>query len=170
MSIPRSRILFLLAMLGCVGLIGSALVMEHMMGLEPCPLCIMQRIVVIALGVLFLVAALHNPGGTGYRRYAFIGLLTAGSGVALSLRQLWLQSLPPEEVPACAPPLDYMLESFPLTEVLEFMLSGTGDCAEVQWVFLGLSIPAWTLICFSLFTLFSLYELFRARQRERLFS
>ncbi|WP_426415658.1 disulfide bond formation protein B [Aestuariirhabdus sp. LZHN29] len=170
MSFPRSRILYLLATLGCASLIGTALVMEHIMGLEPCPLCIMQRIVVIGLGVLFLLATLHNPGATGYRRYSLLCLITSIGGMALAIRQLWLQSLPPEEVPACAPPLDYMLESFPLIEVLEFMLSGTGDCAEVQWVFLGLSIPGWTLVAFSIFAIFSLYELLRFRPRERLFS
>ncbi|RRJ82463.1 disulfide bond formation protein B [Aestuariirhabdus litorea] len=170
MSIPPSRSLYLLAALCCAALIGAALVMEHLLGLEPCPLCIMQRLVVISLGVLFLIVALHNPGGKGYKRYALISLLTSAGGMALAIRQLWLQSLPPEEVPACAPPLEYMLESFPLIEVLEFMLSGTGDCAEVQWVFLGLSIPGWTLVAFSGFALFSLYELLRSRPRDRLFS
>ncbi len=170
MTLPRSRTLFLLATLCCFGLIGTALVMEHQMGLEPCPLCIMQRIVVMTLGVLFLLATLHNPGSKGYRRYSAICVVTAISGMALAIRQLWLQNLPEDEVPACAPPLDYMLESFPLTEVLTFMLSGTGDCAEVQWVFLGLSIPGWTLVAFTGFALFALLELLRPRPEDRLFS
>lgn len=170
MTLPRSRILFLLATIACLGLIGTALFMEHQMGLEPCPLCIMQRIVVIGLGLLFLLASLHNPGARGYRIYASICSILAISGMALSMRQLWLQSLPEDEIPACAPPLEYMLESFPLTEVLTFMLSGTGDCAEVQWVFLGLSIPGWTLAAFTGFGIFSILELLRSRPKDRLFS
>ncbi len=116
--------------------------------LEPCPLCISQRIMIVAVGLAFLIATLHNPKRMGIRVYAIVGGILALMGAGISTRHVWLQHLPPEEVPTCGPGLAYIFENFPLSKTLETMLSGTGDCAEVLWTFLGLSIPAWTLICF----------------------
>ncbi len=118
------------------------------MGLEPCPLCILQRIMVMATGLIALVAALHNPHQTGIRVYGALVTISAITGGGISGRQLWLQSLPEDEVPACGASLDYMLEIFPLTDVLSMVLSGDGTCAEVVWTFLGISIPGWTLVGF----------------------
>lgn len=130
----------------CAGLMGYALYVQYGLGLEPCPLCILQRIAVIALGVVFLVAALHPAGVIGRRIYAvLLGLVAlAGSGVAG--RHVWLTMLPPERVPACGPGLDFMLESFPLRDALSMVLSGSGECAEVAWRLLGLSMPVWVLM------------------------
>lgn len=135
-----------LGFLFCTGLMAYALYAQHGLGLEPCPLCVLQRLAVIALGGLFLVAALHPAGTTGRRVYAvLLGLIAlVGSGVAG--RHVWLTTLPPERVPACGPGLDFMLESFPLQEALSMVLAGSGECATVTWRLLGLSMPAWVLI------------------------
>ncbi|HSG63006.1 MAG TPA: disulfide bond formation protein B [Pseudomonadales bacterium] len=133
---------------GCAVLIGIALYMQYSMGLEPCPLCMTQRVAIIAVGVVAFIAFLHHPSGALRRAYAGVGALLAVLGGAVSSRQLWLQSLPEDQVPACGPSLDYMLETFPLADTLRVMLQGDGNCAEVVWTFLGLSIPGWTLVAF----------------------
>jgi disulfide bond formation protein DsbB len=157
-----SRSLYLLVFLACALLMVIALYMEHVMGLEPCPLCMLQRVAVIAVGVLALIAALHGPAGVlANRLYAvFIGLF-ALIGAGLAGRQLWLQSLPADQVPACGPSVDYLLEAFPLLDVVMIALQGTGDCAKVSWTFLGLSIPGWTFIAFVAFLAVMLFLLFR---------
>ncbi|MDX1512496.1 MAG: disulfide bond formation protein B [Gammaproteobacteria bacterium] len=132
----------------CAGLLATALYFQHVMGLEPCPLCIFQRVFVIVLGILMLIAALHDPGRLWRRVYAAAILIVALLGVAVAGRHVWLQNLPPDQVPECGPGLEYMLDSFPLMQALEMVFKGSGECAEVQWTFLGLSIPAWTLIVF----------------------
>ncbi|MDZ7826222.1 MAG: disulfide bond formation protein B [Gammaproteobacteria bacterium] len=139
------RRLFALMFLASAALLGTAFYMEYVMLLEPCPLCMMQRIWVAIAAVLALAAAVH---GRGIRIWS--GLIGAAAliGSGFSLRQLWLQSLPPDQVPACGPGLSYMMEVFPPIEVLEAMVFGTGNCAEVSWTLLGLSIPAWVLIAF----------------------
>ena len=148
MNLPSSRTIFLIVFLGCTGLMGVALFMEHVMGLEPCNLCILQRVAVIATAFITLIAAIHGPAVTGIKTYASLGMLASATGAGVSGRQLWLQSLPPEQVPACGPSLDYLIDVFPLTEVLSMVLAGDGDCAEVVWSFLGISIPGWTLVGF----------------------
>lgn len=127
---------------------GIALFMEQAMGLDPCPLCILQRVMVIVTGLVTLIAALHHPGVRGIRIYAIGAILAAVLGAALAIRQLWLQSLPKDQVPACGPGLDYLLEVLPLTEVLNMILTGDGSCAEIAWTLFGISIPGWTLVGF----------------------
>ncbi len=136
-----------LGALACALLMAYALYAQHVLGLEPCPLCIFQRVAVIALGVVFLAAAVHHPGRRGRWGYVLLLVLAAGAGAGVAGRHLWLQSLPPERVPACGPGLDYMLEAFPFTEVLQTVLSGSGECAQVDWHFLGLAMPGWVLLC-----------------------
>jgi disulfide bond formation protein DsbB len=123
-----------------------ALLMEHVMGLAPCPLCMMQRLWVAMVGVIAYVGLLHNPR---WGIYPLFGCVAAIIGGGFSIRQLWLQSLPADQVPACGPDLQYMLDVFPLSDVLIAMTSGTGDCAEVAWSFLGVSIPGWVLLGFA---------------------
>jgi disulfide bond formation protein DsbB len=127
---------------------GTALFMEHAMDLEPCPLCILQRVMAIVTGLVTLIAALHHPGVRGIRVYAIGAILAAALGAALAIRQLWLQSLPKDQVPACGPGLDYLIEVLPLTEVLNMILTGDGSCAEIAWTLFGISIPGWTLVGF----------------------
>lgn len=157
-----NRLLYLLVFLACVLLMLIALYMEHVMGLEPCPLCMLQRVAVIAIGVLALIAALHNPArALGHRLYSGFIALFSLVGAGLASRQLWLQSLPEDQVPACGPSVGYLLEAFPLLDVLAIAIQGTGDCAKVDWSFLGLSIAGWTLIAFVGFLVIMLYLLFR---------
>lgn len=133
----------------CAALLATALYFQHVMGLEPCPLCIFQRMFVIALGVVMLVAAIHDPGLLWRRVYGGAVLVLALFGVAVAGRHVWLQHLPPDQVPECGPGLEYMLQSFPLMQALEMVFRGSGECAEVQWTFVGLSIPEWTLVIFA---------------------
>ncbi len=166
MTLPNSRILFFLAALATAGLMTFSLFLQHGLELEPCPLCISQRIVMVTLGVIGLIAAIHNPKTTGFRVYGGITLITGIAGMALAIRQLYIQNLPPEKVPACMPAIEYLVDMLPFTQIVQIMLTGTGDCAEVQWTFMGLTIPGWTLIMFTGFTLFGLVELFRRHKKE----
>jgi len=164
MSIPAPRVLNFLLFVLCVCLMGFAFFLEHVKDLEPCPLCMSQRIVFITAGLVGLIAALHNPAKVGTKVYGVLLMLVAAIGASLSSRQLWLQSLPEDEIPACGPGLSYIVENleyFPMQEVLTMMLSGTGDCADVQWVFLGLSIPGWTLLVFISMIVLGLIQLLR---------
>ena len=154
---PLPRMLLTLGFAMCVALMGAALWLQHVEGLEPCPLCVLQRGAVIVLGVLTLAGAIHDPATPGRRVYGALITVAALAGTALAGRHAWLQSLPPGEVPECGPGLDYMLDAFPLTQVIEMVLRGSGECAEVQWTFLALSIPEWTLLVFVAFTLFGLW-------------
>jgi disulfide bond formation protein DsbB len=140
------RIANAIGALACTGLMAYALYAQHGLGLEPCPLCILQRIAVIVLGGIFLVAALHPAGSTGRRIYAVLLGLVALTGSGVAGRHVWLTLLPPDQVPACGPGLDFMLEAFPLRDALSMVLTGSGECAKVTWRLLGLSMPAWVLI------------------------
>ena len=146
--LPPRRIGYLLGFLVCVGLMGYALYLQYVEGLEPCPLCMLQRICVMAMGVVFLVATFHNPGRVGAGVYALLQLLIGGAGAAIAARQVWLQSLPKDQVPACGMGLNYMLETLPFTDAMRQVLEGSGECAEKGWEFLHLSIAGWTLVFF----------------------
>ena len=132
----------------CLTLVLASVYMQHVMELEPCPLCILQRVLVLITGVFFLIAALHNPAKTGTRIYATLIGLSASLGAAVSARHVWLQNLPADQVPSCGPGLGFLMENFPLTDALSLVLRGSGECADVSWTFLSLSIPAWTLLAF----------------------
>lgn len=135
--------------IACFILIASALVMQHVFLLEPCPLCIFQRVSFMAAGALFLAGAVFNPACSRMKAaISGLNLLALATGIGLALRHIWLQNLPPSEVPSCGPGLDYMLEVLPFTSVISQVLSGSGECAEVAWTFLGLSIPWWTLFAY----------------------
>ena len=146
MTLPDRRVLNFAGFAICAGLMGFALYAQHVLLLDPCPLCVLQRVATIALGIVALVAALHHPSGWGRYVYAVLVFLAAGSGAAVAGWHWHLQNLPPSEVPACGPGLDYMLENFPLTHALQMVFEGSGECAEVVWNFLGLSMPAWVFV------------------------
>ncbi len=145
----RAQTLRLAIFLGVSGLLGFGYYLQYAQGLEPCPLCITQRFFLAVAGVLGLIAWLHAPARIGRRAYAVVGAALALAGGYFSSRQLYLQSLPADQVPACGPSIDYVLDTFPLSEALQILLRGDGNCAEVSWQLLGLSIPAWTLIAFA---------------------
>ncbi len=125
-----------------------ALWLQHAQHLEPCPLCVFQRIAMMATGAIALLAFLHGPGPTGRRVYAGLTTLAVLAGVGVAGRHVWLQHLPPEQVPSCGPGLDYWLDTFPLFEVIGKVLRGSGECAEIDWVFMGVTLPGWTLVVF----------------------
>lgn len=145
-TIPDKRVLNILGFAVCVGLMGFALFAEHVLGLDACPLCVFQRIAVILLGIVFAVAAVHNAAGASRFAYAGLAGLVALGGAAVAGWHVRLQNLPADEVPACGPDLAYMLDTFPLTEVLTMVFTASGDCAEVDWTFLGVSMPGWVLL------------------------
>lgn len=162
-AMPPSRWLNAGGFLACAGMMAYALYAEHVLFMEPCPLCVFQRMAVIGLGIVFLLAALHAPSGKG-GRYVYAGLIgvAAAAGIGVSGRHVWLQSLPPEEVPACGPGFGYIMDSFPLADALGMIFTGSGECATVDWSFLGLSMPAWVLICIGLLGAGGLYVNLRA--------
>jgi len=146
--LPARQAAYLLGFLVCAALIAFALYLQYAMDLEPCPLCVFQRVAVIATGVVFLVAAIHNPGRGGAAFYAVLTLVTAGIGAGLAAWQVWIQAQPKGSVAACGMGLDYMLDTLPLTDVISRVLKGSGECAEQGWVLLGLAIPSWTFVFF----------------------
>ena len=149
MKYPSQRLVFFIVFVGTCLLMGVGFFMQYVLKLEPCPLCITQRFFIVLCGIFALGAALHNPERTGARVYGFLVTCSALVGAGFSSRQLYLQSLPPEQAPACGPSIQYMFETFPLTEALSLLLRGDGNCAEVLWTFLGISIPGWTLVAFA---------------------
>ena len=145
-TIPNRRLLNFAGALICGAMMGFALYSQHVLLLDPCPLCILQRIAVILLGIVFLLAALHHPGSTGGRVYSiFVGLIAA-AGAGVAAWHVRLQNLPADELPSCGPGLKYMVENFPLKDALSMVFKGSGECAEVAWRLLGLSMPAWVVM------------------------
>lgn len=145
------RAAYLLGFLICVALLAFALYTQKYLGLTPCNLCILQRVAFVWMAVWFLVGGLHAPRAGGRWAYAVLVLVGAGFGAAIAIRQLWLQSLPPDQVPACGAGFDMLLAQLkghyiPLSQFITTMLRGSGDCAQVPWRFLGLSMAGWTLI------------------------
>lgn len=143
----RRRLVDVGVVVFCLGLLGYALFLQYFRGLDPCPLCLFQRIAIIGLTIAYFLAALVADGWRLLRVVVslLIGLVAiAGSGVAI--RHLYIQSLPPGSVPSCGATLDYMWEVFPVLDVLRKVLSGSGECAQIDWTFLGLAMPAWVLI------------------------
>lgn len=139
---------YLLVAAICAGLMGFALYVQHRLFLEPCPLCIFQRLAFVWIGAVALLGFAQNPGRTGQWLYSLLIMVGAAAGGFVAGRHVWLQNLPPDKVPECGPGLAYMLDTAPFLDVLRTVLLGDGNCAEVQWSFLGLSMPAWTLLWF----------------------
>ncbi len=146
----------------CAGMMGFALFAQHGLGLEPCPLCVLQRIATIGLGLVFLLAAVADPGRIGARVMGILILIVAGLGATVSARQVWLQNLPADQVPACGPGFDYIMDVFPLGEAVAMVFEGSGECAEVVWRFLGLSMPGWVFVCLAVLGLGGLIFNWRA--------
>ena len=162
MNIPSYRSVNTVQALASFFLIAVAvLYFENHLGLEPCYLCVTQRFFVVCVGIVCAIAALHNPAQFGQRIYALLSILAATLGGYFSSKQLWLQSLPEDQVPACGIPVDYLLDSFSLSEAIAMLVRGDGNCAEVQWQLFGLSMPAWVLIGFIGFVLLGLVQFLR---------
>jgi disulfide bond formation protein DsbB len=145
-------------------LLGYGLYLQHVQGLEPCPLCMVQRGFFVAVLTLFLLAAIHGPGRIGAWIYAALIVLFAAGGATTAGRQVWLQHLPPDKVPQCGPDLFFMLNNLPLARTIQKLFQGSGECAAVDWTFLGLSIAGWALVWFTVLAMFALWI---AAQRPR---
>ena len=146
MTLPNRRLLNAGGFLACAGMMGFALYAQHVLLLDPCPLCIFQRIATILTGLVFLAAAIHDPQGVGSKVYAAGLVVTAGFGVGVATWHVYLQNLPPREVPGCGPGFEYIMENFALFDALSMIFKGSGECAEVVWRMLGLSMPSWVII------------------------
>lgn len=146
---PSPRLVFWgLALLAAVSMLFARFYLQAFLNLEACPLCMTQRAFVVLWGLIALVAAVHNPPAWGRRVYGALCGLAAWAGAAVAARHVWLQHLPEDQVPACGPSLDYMLENLPFEDTLSIVLAGDGNCADVTWSFLGFSIPEQTLAVF----------------------
>jgi len=145
-TLPKQRILNFAGALICSSMMGFALYAQHVLLLDPCPLCILQRIAVIFLGIVFLLAALQKPGKIGGRVYSCLLGVAVIAGAGVAAWQVRLQNLPADEIPSCGPGFEYMVENFPLKDALGMIFRGSGECAEVAWQLLGLSMPAWVVI------------------------
>lgn len=144
-----NRHLFILGLLICCACLVGAAYLQYIEGLEPCPMCMVQRWAIIALTVWFIIALVHNRTSSSAQCVYGIGIiLFSGLGGFTAARQVWLQHLPPEAQPACGPGFDYLLENFPLTEALHYIFAGDGNCAIVDWTFLGQSLATWSLVIF----------------------
>ena len=144
------RWLYLAGALGVAVLFGAALYLQYALRQEPCPLCMIQRVIFIAIGITFFIAALLNPRRSAARVYSGLIVLLSLGGVAVAARHIWIQHLPKDLVPGCGPGLDYMLQNFPMAEVWQELLHGSGECAEKGWTFLTLGIPEWSLVWYVL--------------------
>lgn len=154
-------------LLAVVSMLFAVVYLQMIEYLEPCPLCILDRVVVIGLGIVFLLCLTHNPARTGQRVYATLASLLSLTGIAICLRHIWLQNLPADQVPECGAGFWYMLDNMPLLQFMDTILNGSGECAEIQWQFLSLSIPEWTLVLFIVFLAISLSLFFSRSVRDR---
>ena len=141
-----TRLAYGLGFLACAGLLAFAYYLQYFQSQDPCPLCMLQRVAFIDMMVVFGVAALHNPKRRGAIVYSALLFVMSAMGAAIAARQVWLQHLPADKVPACGPGLEYMLERFPLGDALQKIFAGSGECAEASWRLLGLSIAEWSLL------------------------
>jgi protein dithiol:quinone oxidoreductase len=148
----------------CLGLLGYAWYAQAVLHLEPCPLCIFQRLGIAALVLLFLLPALHNPKRWGAQAYGVLLVLAALATIGIAGRHVWIQHQPEGAVPACGATLSYMLEVFPLSDVVRKVLSGSGECARITWSFLGLSMPGWVLLAAAALGALGAYANFSARR------
>lgn len=160
------RIQFLLGFLACAGLLAYAFYTQfrEVNPLEPCPLCIFQRIAFFALGTVLLFGALHAPTKAGWRRtYGVLALIPAIAGIVIAGRHVWITHLPADQVPSCGAPFEFMRQSMGTFQLIQKVMTGSGECAKVDWTFLGLSMPAWSLVWLVALTLWVGYVAFRPR-------
>jgi protein dithiol:quinone oxidoreductase len=151
----------LIALLLVSAMVGGAQFMEHVLGQDPCPLCLMQRLWTIFAGACVMAALAH---ARPLPAYPVAAIACAVIGAGFSVRQLWLQSLPADAVPACGPDMAYMIDAFPLADILKAMTMGTGNCAEVTWSWLGISLAGWALLGFIALAISLIFWLFSVRR------
>jgi disulfide bond formation protein DsbB len=161
-SLVMGRTGFAMGALDCALLLAYGYYLQYAQGLQPCPLCLVQRGFFYLMLVFFALGAIH---GRWPKLYGGLAFLASAGGVATASRQVWLQGLPPDKVPQCGPDLFFMLENFPLTRTLEKLFYGSGECAVVDWTFLGLSIAGWSRVCFVLLGFYAVWLAFANSRR-----
>lgn len=163
LTLPNPRIGNALLAAAAAALLSYAYYLQLVVGLDPCPLCIFQRIALIALTLVLVGAAAHDARGAGARVWALLIALSAVAGAAIAARHVWLQNLPPDQVPACGPGLDYLMDVLPAIDVLREVFTGSGECAKVDWTLFGLAMPVWTLAAFIGFGVVGTWNTLRRR-------
>lgn len=160
------RSLFALGFAACASGLLFALFLQHVRNLEPCPMCIFQRVAMLGAGLVFLAGAIHAPRAGG--RWGYVGgaVLMCLIGIAIAGRHVWLQHLPEDQVPACGPTLDYLLGMMPLSDVVSYVMKGEGSCAKINAAWLGIGLPAWTLAAFVGLGLLAIASPFLGRDRN----
>lgn len=158
-----NRWLYLAGALFAAGLMCFGLYLQYVKHEDPCPLCMVQRVIFIAILVVFALAALHGPKRVGERVYAAFIVLLSLFGAGVAARHIWIQNLPKDQVPTCGPGLDYMLETMPMSDVLKQLMHGSGECAAKGWTFLTLGIPEWSLLCYLALGVWALMIAFRKK-------
>lgn len=144
-----------------------ALYLQFFEGLEPCSLCVFQRLAYIGYGLIALIAIIQNPKGWGARFYALFQIPVVLIGFAVAVRQIWIQSLPLDQIPACGPGINYLLQEFPLQKVVQVVWAGSSDCAIVTWRFWTLSMATWSAILFGALFLLSVFILLKSYKTEK---
>lgn len=167
MTMDVHRITNLLVLLSCAALLGIALYMQYALYLDPCPLCVVQRVAIIAIGLVSLAALIHGPAGAWRTAYASAALALSAFGAAIAARHVYLQNLPEDQIPECLPGIGFILENNSFIDAASIILGGTGECAETLWTLLGISIPGWTLIAFCVCGAAQAFLLVKARRQAR---
>ncbi len=158
---PSSHKTFALILAFSIAAIAFALYLQHALHLEPCPLCIFQRIAMISITLIALLATLHHPKAIGLRVYGLLVTLASLAGMGIAARHVWLQHLPADQVPSCGPGLNYMLDVFPMQKIISMVLRGSGECAKIDWTLAGITLPEMTLVTFACLSLLGCYQMFR---------
>ena len=166
MKLPSLRTSYWLLFIISVAMLGTAYYFQYVQGMIPCPLCMMQRIILALFALVVVIAALHNPKGWGRFVCGWTSIVVALMGIGASGRQVWLQTFPSEHSVTCGASFNYMINYLPLTETIKLMLTGTGDCAQVHWTLLGLSMAHWVLIAFFCFTIGLLIQMVRLKNKS----
>jgi len=162
---PTPRLVFLAIFLACVALLGFGIYLQEVVGLDPCPMCILQRYVFVAIGLVALAAAIHGPrAGIALKTYGAVLVLLTLIGGGTATRQSYIQHYPPKTA-SCGADLEGILERFPLAQALPKIFQGTGDCSVVSWRFLGLSIAEWALVWFVIFLATTIWIAFLRKPR-----
>ena len=158
-----ARQIYLIIFIIVGSLLGYAAYGMKILGLEPCTLCITQQFFYCLIGLSAFIAFIHDPSPTVGRIFSSLLSIFSIAGIWISGRQVWLQGLPEDEVPLCGPPLEYIIDVFPFADVISALFMGDGNCAEIPWAFLGLSMAGWSLIWFVVIFLLSITSFFKSR-------
>lgn len=151
----------LIGFLACAGLLAFAYYLQYAKGLEPCPLCMLQRLAFFVLALVFLAGAIHHPGRSGGKAYGVLAFAAAAAGATVATRHVWLQHTPESKRPACGPGFDFLMNTFGPFDAIKRILHGSGECGAVDWTLLSLSIPEWSLIAFTVLGTYALVLSFR---------